>query len=200
VPSVSLMLAMLVPATLVTGCTATGGAPVAATTFASSTRGASPSSLAATGSGSARTSSPAVSTASYPPPDAGGGGDLLWTQRASRPLGQPVAVGDAVVVYALDGAALSVEAVDAATGRIRWQHRAATGAAAAGVNLDPAVLDGRVVYLSPVDGSMLRTSVVVVDAQTGQNVAVSDTVYEVTSRPRACQRMVCFSAYSGSQQ
>ena len=183
----------------VTGCTSTGGVAVRAVTGAP------------TGSTATRSSTMPVPTlvstpqhstsqSTFPPAVPGRTDGLLWTQNAAKPLGQPVAVGGTVVVYALHGSALSIEALDAANGKIRWQQPAATGAAAAGIELVPAVSNGRVVYLRPVQGSMVNTSVVVADVLTGRDTAVSQQNYPVGSRPVGCQDRVCFSVFSGTDQ
>ena len=182
---------------LLAGCTTIGGNAVKATGGTASIVGPTDAPRTSSTGTTGSAAGPPTTPQSFPPPVAGKGQGLLWTQNAAKPLGQPKAVGDGVVVYALRGSALSIEVVDAATGRIRWQQLAATGAAAAGIEISPVVLDGHVVYLRPVQGSMVNTSVVVADAVTGQDIAVSQHDYRVGSRPEPCQNVVCFSAYDG---
>ena len=90
--------------------------------------------------------------------------------------------------------------LDAATGKIRWQQPAATGAAAAGIQITPTVFKGHLVYLRPVEGSMTTTSVVVADADTGNDIAVSQQTYPVGSRPSGCGDLICFSVFVGTDQ
>ncbi len=193
-----LVAAMLVSAISgATACTATGGTAVKVTTTGpatGSTAAAPSTSSGASGAG------PATSPSTFPLPVAGTGDGLLWSQNAAQPLGQPVAVGDGVAVYVLRGSVLSIEVVDAATGKIRWQRPAATGAAAAGIEISPVLVGGHLVYLRPVQGSMTTTSVVVADAVTGKDIAVSQHDYRVGSRPVSCQHSVCFSVYVGTDQ
>lgn len=192
------VVAMLVTAIAVaTACTATGGTAVKVTTTGSPIG----SSTAAPSTSSAASSAgPAATASTFPAPIAGTVDGLLWSQNAARPLGQPVGVGDGVAVYGLRGSALTIEVLDAATGKIRWQQPAATGAAAAGIEISPVLADGHVVYLRPVQGSMTTTSIVVADALTGRDIAVSQQTYRVGSRPISCQHSICFSVYVGTDQ
>lgn len=190
--------AVLVTAIVVaTACTATGGTAVKVTTTGPPTGS---SAAAASTSSAASSAGPATTASTFPAPIAGTVDGLLWSQNAAQPLGQPVGVGDGVAVYVLHGSALTIEVLDAATGKIRWQQPAATGAAAAGIELSPVLAGGHLVYLRPVQGSMTTTSVVVADALTGRDIAVSQQTYRVGSRPVSCQHSVCFSVYVGTDQ
>lgn len=181
-----------------TGCTSTGGNAVRASTAPPSRSTAAPSTSPATTAGSTSPATTAQST--FPAPVPGTDDGLLWTQNAAKPLGQPVALGDGVAVYALHGSALAIEVLDAATGRIRWQQPAATGAVAAGVEISPVIFNGQVVYLRPVQGSMDHTTIVVADAVSGRDTAVSQQEYRVGSRPVGCDQRVCFSVYAGTDE
>ncbi len=189
-----LMSAMIVAA----GCTSTGGDAVRATTAPAPRNTPATSTTSVTTTVSTAAATAAQST--FASPVAGTGDGVLWTQSAAKPLGQPVAVGDGVAVYVLRGSALSIEVLDAATGRIRWQQPAATGAAAAGIEIAPVISNAHVVYLRPVQGSMVHTTIVVADALTGRDLAVSQRDYRVGSRPVDCDNKVCFSVYAGTDQ
>ncbi|WP_354528198.1 PQQ-binding-like beta-propeller repeat protein [Nakamurella sp. UYEF19] len=119
---------------------------------------------------------------------------LMWTQADFTPLGQPVAVGPRVVVYGLKAGVLSIEVLDAGTGRVVWSRPASPGDAAPGVNLDPTVIGGTVVYLRPASTSSLDdVRVVAADPATGKDIAVTPVVLEVGERPEDCGNLACFT-------
>lgn len=189
----------------VAGCTATAGTAVRVSAITTPTgRTTAPST--ASGLSSHATSSPVTSNPSppsgqptFPAPSTGPDGEV-WSQSADKPLGQPVAAGDGVAVYVLHRSALAIEVLDAPTGTVRWQQPAATGAAAAGVAITPTLFAGHLVYLRPVGGSMTTSSVVVADADTGRDIAVSQQSYPIASRPAGCGNLICFSVFVGTDE
>src|SRR5262249_27037499 len=110
----------------------------------------------------------------------------IWVNLDLHPIGQPTAVGSAMVGIVIDGDRLSLVRSDPATGRKRWQQPLATGDIAPGVAVDIAVISAdTVAYFRPSSADIYLAHLVIADATTGADLAVSPPE-RFTSPPYPC--------------
>jgi outer membrane protein assembly factor BamB len=128
---------------------------------------------------------PAPATVSAPPQ-----GDTkyapAWTNTDRRPIGQVQAIGSTVVGMVVDDGKLLVIGIDPATGHELWHEPATAGMVTIGVVVEVAKIgDDKVAYFRPVDDAPFLARLVVADARSGRDVAVSPPAL-FSTHPYAC--------------
>lgn len=109
----------------------------------------------------------------------------IWVNTDLQPVGQPIAVGLAMVAV-VDNHGLFLVGLDPATGTELWQQPVTSGGAAGGITfVFTRVSDDKVGYFRPFPGDSAYVQVVVADARTGRDVATSPPVM-VTSMLHVC--------------
>jgi len=124
-----------------------------------------------------------------------------WTVPAIKPIGQPVAAGDTMVVYGTVNQDLYLYGVAFADGTIRWRQPASPSVVTAGISLTPRVLDGLVAYLRPDTKANLQVRLVVASPETGGDRLVSEPLL-VRSQPTHCSdgKDVCITVLDRDRQ
>lgn len=122
-----------------------------------------------------------------------------WRLSGLEPVGQPIAVAGQVVLYVTDKKHLYLMAVDPAKGAVRWKHEAALSGIPGGISMSPSAVGQRVTYLRGSAKDDHFAEIVVADARTGADVAVSPERM-VAEPPRSChdETAVCASTSDGS--
>src|SRR5262249_10900225 len=110
-----------------------------------------------------------------------------WTYTDRRPIGQVTAIGSTMVGLVVDDAALFVVGIDSATGHELWHQPATPGGVTVGVAVHIAKIGAdRVAYLRPVPNTDYVAQLVVADAQSGRDLAVSPPAW-FKAHPFACR-------------
>jgi outer membrane protein assembly factor BamB len=122
-------------------------------------------------------SAPASGDARYAP---------VWINTDRRPVGPVTAIGSTVVGLVVDDGRLLVIGIDPATGRELWQEPATPGAVTIGVAVDiEKIGEDKVAYFRPVENASQFARLVVADARSGRDVAVSPPAW-FSTYPYAC--------------
>lgn len=122
-----------------------------------------------------------------------------WRNASIMPIGQPVHVGEGLVVYGTEGKDLYLYGVSPADGTVRWRQAATPSVTSPGTFLTPTVLDDRVLYFRPDPKATLYARLVVASPDTGNDVFVSDPAL-FRSHPSHCTdgKNVCVSTLEAS--
>jgi hypothetical protein len=125
-----------------------------------------------------------------------------WSRTDLTPVSQPVAAGSAFVVFTAVHGGLDVVGLDPQSGRTLWKHAASPSGITPGVSPELLVVDGLVVYPSPVSQQVVR--LVAANPRTGKAVWQTQPGF-LTSWPEACPgetQDICVtgSVASNSQQ
>lgn len=148
-------------------------------------------------------SSAPASAATASSPGAGAGATAtrrIWSW-TTTPVGQPIVVGQAVIVYTSGAGALQVNALDPATGKVLWTDATTPSDVRPGIVVRPRKVTSRdgkeyVAYYRPEGAPFAR--LVVADPRTGKAVATAGPTF-FTSPPLGCDddRDVCVLAQPG---
>lgn len=136
-------------------------------------------------------SAPASSDARYAP---------AWINTDRRPIGEVQAIGSTVVGLVVDDGRLLAIGIDPATGRELWHQPATPGTVTIGVSVQLAKIgEDKVAYLRPLRKGAPLTQLVVADARSGRDLAVSPPEW-FTTHPFACKndQDACTLAYEDS--
>jgi outer membrane protein assembly factor BamB len=122
----------------------------------------------------------------------------VWRNQTITPIGQPVAVGDTLVVYGTVGRELYLYGVSPADGSIRWRQAASPSHTLTGSPFSPGVVDKRVAYFRPDPKVVGAVRLVVANPEDGNDLLVSDPAV-FYSQPRECSdgKDVCLNAADG---
>ena len=119
----------------------------------------------------------------------------VWRNPTITPIGQPVAVGDDLVVYGTVGRELYLYGVSSVDGSIRWRQAASPSHTLSGTPFEPSVVDKRVAYFRPDPKVIGAVRLVVADPEDGSDLLVSDPAV-FHSQPGECSdgKDVCLNA------
>lgn len=111
-----------------------------------------------------------------------------WRNSHLVPASAPVSVGDAVVLYTVEGQRLHITSVDARDGEVLWSEVATASVRPAGQSLTVEAVDGVVAYLSPAAREPARAPAYVIlrDPVTGEEVRRSATALSHADLPSPC--------------
>src|SRR3954447_16293135 len=88
-----------------------------------------------------------------------------WTRADLKPVSQPVALGDRVVLYVAADKGMQMLGLDAASGRTLWSVRASASEITPGEAPSLLVAGGEAIYLAKVSGEL--ADLAAVDVETG---------------------------------
>lgn len=110
----------------------------------------------------------------------------IWVNTALHPVAQPIAVGPALLGIVVDGRRLLLIGIDPATGALLWQQAMSYGDATPAVAAAIVPLgEDRVAYLRPYPDDSDLAHLVVADARTGRDLAVSPP-HSFAAPPHPC--------------
>src|SRR4051812_30115883 len=89
-----------------------------------------------------------------------------WTRPDLKPVSQPVAAGDRVVVYVAADKGMQMLGLDAASGRTVWSVRASASGITPGIAPTAIVAGGAAIYLAQVSGELAELTAVDVESGT----------------------------------
>src|ERR1044071_2497465 len=110
----------------------------------------------------------------------------VWINTDRRPIGQVTAIGSTVVGLVADDGTLLVIGIDPATGHELWHEPATPGTVTVGVAVKVAQIgEDKVAYFRPVENVTTYAQLVVADARSGRDIAVSPPML-FSTHPYAC--------------
>lgn len=116
--------------------------------------------------------------------------EVLWHNSDLVPASDPVSVGDALVLYTLEGQRLQITGVDPQGGEVLWTRAATASVRPRGQDLSVEEVNGLVAHLAPVAAGPETVGapahVVLRDPVTGEEVLSSQRALSHADLPEAC--------------